>query len=59
MTRRGEWITPLLVGFIDDRSRYLCHAQWYGSEGTEELVHDLRKDGTTVWAPAPNACDLP
>lgn len=23
LTRRGEWIKPLLVGFIDDRSRYL------------------------------------
>src|ERR1039457_1479633 len=31
----------LLVGFIDDRSRFLCHAQWYVSEGTEELVHGL------------------
>jgi transposase InsO family protein len=41
LTRRGEWIKPLLVGFIDDRSRYLCHAQWYGSEGTEQLVHGL------------------
>lgn len=41
LTRRGEWIKPLLVGFIDDRSRYLCHAQWYGSEGTAELVHGL------------------
>jgi putative transposase len=41
LTRRGEWIKPLLVGFIDDRSRYLCHAQWYSSEGTEELVHGL------------------
>lgn len=41
LTRRGEWITPLLVGFIDDRSRYLCHLQWYTSEGTEQLVHGL------------------
>lgn len=41
LTRGGEWIKPLLVGFIDDRSRYLCHAQWYGREGTEELVHGL------------------
>ena len=39
LTRAGEWITPLLVAFIDDRSRYLGHAQWYGSEGTEQLVH--------------------
>jgi transposase InsO family protein len=39
LTRAGEWITPLLVAFIDDRSRFLGHAQWYGSEGTEQLVH--------------------
>lgn len=41
LTRRGEYVKPLLVGFIDDRSRFLCHAQWYTSEGTEELVHGL------------------
>jgi putative transposase len=34
LTRSGEWIKPLLVGFIDDRSRFLCHAQWYTNEGT-------------------------
>jgi hypothetical protein len=33
LTRRGEWVTPLLVGFIDDRSRFLCHGQWYTNEG--------------------------
>jgi hypothetical protein len=41
LTRRGEWVKPLLVGFIDDRSRLLCHGQWYTNEGTEELVHGL------------------
>jgi putative transposase len=41
LTRRGEWVKPLLVGFIDDRSRFLCHLQWYTREGTEELVHGL------------------
>jgi putative transposase len=41
LTRRGQWVKPLLVGFIDDRSRYLCHAQWYTSESTEDLVHGL------------------
>jgi putative transposase len=41
LTRRGQYVTPLLVGFIDDRSRFLCHAQWYTHEGTEELVHGL------------------
>jgi len=39
LTRTGEWITPLLVAFIDDRSRFLGHAQWYAAEGTEQLVH--------------------
>jgi putative transposase len=39
LTRRGEWVKPLLVAFIDDRSRFLCHAQWYTSESTEQLVH--------------------
>ncbi|HEY1892796.1 MAG TPA: IS481 family transposase [Steroidobacteraceae bacterium] len=39
LTRAAEWIKPLLVAFIDDRSRYLAHAQWYKSEGTEQLVH--------------------
>ena len=41
LTRRGEYVKPLLVGFIDDRSRFLCHAQWYTNEGTEQLVHGL------------------
>jgi transposase InsO family protein len=41
LTRGGQWIKPLLVGFIDDRSRLLCHAQWYRSESTEDLVHGL------------------
>ncbi|MHB1607249.1 MAG: hypothetical protein ACYCXX_01195, partial [Acidiferrobacter thiooxydans] len=39
LLRAGAWIKPLLVAFIDDRSRYLCHAQWYAAEGTEQLVH--------------------
>ena len=29
LTRRGPYVTPLLVGFIDERPRFLCHAQWY------------------------------
>ena len=41
LTRRGEYVKPFLVAFIDDRSRFLCHAQWYTNEGTEELVHGL------------------
>jgi hypothetical protein len=29
MTPRGGWVQPLLFGVIDDRSRLLCHLQWY------------------------------
>jgi len=39
LTHAGQWIKPLLVAFIDDRSRFLAHAQWYTSEATEQLVH--------------------
>jgi putative transposase len=41
LTTAGQWLTPLLVGFIDDRSRYLCHLQWYTQETTQQLVHGL------------------
>lgn len=41
LTRHGTYVKPLLVGFIDDRSRFLCHAQWYTHEGSRELVHGL------------------
>ena len=35
LTRRGQWVKPLLVGFIDDRSRFLCLLQWYINEGNQ------------------------
>ncbi len=41
LTREGAWMKPLLFGCIDDRSRLLCHLQWYLDEGTETLVHGL------------------
>jgi hypothetical protein len=41
LTRSGAYLKPLLVGFIDDRSRFLAHAQWYTNEGSRELVHGL------------------
>ncbi len=37
----GEWVTPVLLGIIDDRSRLACHLQWYLREATQELVHGL------------------
>jgi transposase InsO family protein len=41
VTASGEWVTPLLLCFIDDHSRLICHLQWYLSETAEVLVHGL------------------
>jgi transposase InsO family protein len=38
---RGEWVTPVLFGVLDDRSRLACHVQWYLSETAEVVVHGL------------------
>lgn len=37
--REGAWHKPLLLAIMDDRSRMICHAQWYLDETTETLVH--------------------
>ncbi len=39
LTRAGEWMTPLALAVLDDRSRLACHVQWYRDETTESLVH--------------------
>jgi putative transposase len=41
LTAAGEWVRPVLLGILDDRSRLCCHAQWYLSETAECLVHGL------------------
>ncbi len=41
LTPAGEWVTPLLLGVLDDRSRLACHVQWYLGETAEHLVHGL------------------
>jgi putative transposase len=42
LTPRGEWVTPILFGVLDDRSRLACHPQWYlSSETAEIVVHGL------------------
>jgi len=41
LTAAGQWVTPLLLGVLDDRSRLCCHAQWYLAETAEYLVHGL------------------
>lgn len=37
----GQWVYPLLLGVLDDRSRLCCHLQWYLAEGAQELCHGL------------------
>jgi transposase InsO family protein len=41
LTRTGVWVKPMLLGVIDDRSRLVCHLQWYLDETAESLVHGL------------------
>src|SRR5215475_3970256 len=41
LTPRGEWVTPILFGVVDDRSRLACHLQWYLSETAEVVAHGL------------------
>lgn len=41
LTADGEFVTPLLLGILDDHSRLACHLQWYYAETAENLVHGL------------------
>ncbi len=43
LNRSGEWITPMLMGIMDDRSRLVCHLQWYATETAECLIHSLEQ----------------
>lgn len=39
LTASGRWVTPLVLGILDDHSRVVCHLQWYLEETAEALVH--------------------
>jgi transposase InsO family protein len=39
LTAQGVWVKPLALCILDDRSRLVCHLQWYTSETTRDLVH--------------------
>lgn len=39
ITSDGKWKTPIMLAIIDDHSRIICHAQWYLSENTQNLIH--------------------
>ncbi len=41
LTAAGAWVKPMLLGVIDDRSRLVCHLQWYLDESAASLVHGL------------------
>ena len=41
LNEKSEWAKPVLVAFMDDRSRLICHAQWYWRETAENFVHAL------------------
>ena len=41
VTAKGEWMTPMLMGVMDDRSRLVCHLQWYLDETAQSLIHAL------------------
>ncbi len=41
LTPSGQWMTPILCGVIDDRSRLACHLQWYLAETAENVAHGL------------------
>jgi len=41
LLKSGEWVKPILLGILDDRSRLVCHLQWYLDETAEHLVHGL------------------
>ncbi len=39
--QHGEWKKPVLLAFLDDCSRIVCHLQWYMHEDTQSFVHGL------------------
>ena len=38
---RGEKVTPILFGCLDDHSRLACHVQWYFAENARNIAHGL------------------
>jgi putative transposase len=41
LTAAGTWEKPFLLCILDDRSRLVCHLQWYLDETAQSLVHGL------------------
>ncbi len=41
LTAQGEWVKPIALAILDDRSRLACHVQWYLHESADVLIHGL------------------
>lgn len=41
LVKDGHWVKPILLGFMDDHSRLVCHLQWYLEESAQTFVHGL------------------
>jgi putative transposase len=41
LTRAGQWVTPIALAILDDRSRLACHLQWYLDQTAQSLVHGV------------------
>ena len=39
LTAQGIWVKPIALCIVDDRSRLVCHAQWFLDQTTRSLVH--------------------
>jgi putative transposase len=39
LTAQGTWVKPVALCVLDDRSRLVCHVQWYFNATTKNLVH--------------------
>jgi putative transposase len=41
LTAKGTWVKPSALCILDDRSRLICHVQWFLDETVKSLVHGL------------------
>ena len=54
----GQWETPILIAVKDDRSRLICHMQWFrGAERSEIVAHCLTQAFQKRGLPRSTICD--
>jgi putative transposase len=41
LTAQGVWVKPVALCILDDRSRLVCHMQWFLDETARSLVHGV------------------